>query len=690
MAFLTGTISTVADASSSNQRNLDAIGSDALHSMTRTTDAQNNMNNNVNNYASDLSNDMDNYLNRAQSIPQFESTTKNIHLLYQLISSIQSFGDFCLLDISNEGMCFSINDGNICKIRLNLNKKVFSTYTFNGVWKDKLSFRESHLYAEETDLSDNSSDEDNEDNQKGILNNTSNYITNGFDPDGVISINLNISSFLETINIHVKDRKFSDQEIDCTFRFHRNGDPFIMIFEDELIVERCELNTYYIDSPDLTKRKSRKGKKKGKISESQTEANEEALLDNFETENPIIDDSIFRLNSKKVLYEVILKSYILHDIIKDMNDLNTDKFIIYCKKIKKTSDSRNYNNHDREDKDSKLIFISKSKSDTIGFSKLIVPQRKLNVPEFKLFKPVKSNNNSDEVEFQDCYNLSLTSTYHFDYFSRLLRAIRLSKLIKIRKDMDGITSLLLLLGKSPNTQKQNNQPPQLDYNELYGSSIEFVTLESISIDELSALSLATRNNTFLSNLGYNNIFVEKLIKDDHDIQTVRVGNNGQLITLDDYFGDDAKAQFDEIENNLHARDGLQNLEIENIQEGNFENDNDFIPIETISSKKPPQEVHNDSNVLHLTEQLTMSLLGHSAPIEVGRNNIEVEQTMIENDPDEGTTGRRKRVSNFRNDHNKKAKNGKGRIKNGKKNNNSKKKNDGIETVGGAIEIPLFI
>lgn len=606
-------------------------------------------------------------------LPQFESKTRNIQLLHQLISSVQSFGDFCLLDISSDGMCFSINDGNVCKVRLNLNRKVFQTYTFNGVWREKNNFSAAQLYAEDTDFSDAEVEEDG----------TENYVTNSFDCDAVISVNLNIASFLETMNIHVKDRKDAEQRVECTLRYDREGDPFVMVFEDDSIIERCELNTYYID--DLRSKGKKLKKKNRKSKEKKNTTDNIDVIESFDIDNPIIDDSIFRLDSNKILYDIIIKSNILHDIIKDMNDLNTDKFVLYCHKTKgHVANGMNDGNDEKEHR-SKLIFISKSKSDTIGFSKLIIPQRKLNIPEFKLFKPVIPETNPEEYEFVDCYDLSLSSTYHFEYFSRLLKAIRLSKLIKIRKDMDGITSLLLLLGKSTHTLNQQ-QAQRLDNNDLYGSSIEFVTLESISIDELSALTPETRSPTLLSKLGYGNNFVEQLIKDDQDVQTIRVGNDGQLITLDDYFGKDARAEFEEIENvNIHDRDheGYRGLPMEMDIVG------DYMPVEGVHADKTKNR-RQDDNILQLTEQLTMSLLGHATPTAI--NNIEVEQSMVVNDEVESEGDRtRKRLSNYRKekDTNKRTKNRKtkGRPKKGA---NGKKKNDGIETVGGAIEIPLFI
>lgn len=680
MPSYTGTLSTVPDVFSSksiskNNENLEINNPmmtdknvDRLH-----TEKRNNIEVDIGN----KTNDMNKNTNRNDSItnieqtnsggmfndsdetkkPQFECKTRSIQLLHQLISSVQLFGNFCILDISSEGICFTINEGNVCKVRLNLSKKIFQTYQFNGVWREKTNYTETELYADDTDLSDNDDE---------------NYVTNRFDQSSVISININISSFLETINIHVKDKNTSDNSIECTFRYERDGDPFIMIFEDDCIIERCEISTYYIENEkNKNKKRKRKNGQRGKHNPNDNDnydSNSERYIEKeFNIDNYVFDDSIFRLDSSKILFDIIIKSNILHDIIKDMNDLNTDRFILYCNKMDTGSE---------KDRRSKIMFITKSRSDSIGFSKLIIPQRKSNIPLFELFKPIVSEESPDKYTFSDCYNLSLSSTYHFDYFAKLLKAIKLSKLIKIRKDMNGITSLLLLLGKNFDDQ---NEP--LEHNGLYGSSIEFITLESISIDELSAMNAEVAEPSLLSKLGYSNQFVEQLIKDDQDIQTIRVGDNGQLITLDDYFGNPG-AEFEQIEG-----ENLRNLEF------NDDNiNNDYMPIEEMHNRKT-DEINRDNNILQLTEQLTMSLLGHATPIlHLDESNIQIEQTIIENGSDEDQNSKRRHVSNKpKLQNNKKGKVGKStKNKKQSKNSSNKKENDGIETVGGAIEIPLFI
>jgi hypothetical protein len=607
--------------------------------------------------------------------PQFVAKTTNIQLLHRLISSVQAFGNYCTLDITSQGMCFSISDGNVCKVRLNLNKKVFQNYTFNGVWISDGKFTDTQLYGEDTDLSDDDNDigQNNKEYQRNAVND---IINKKFDENAIISINLDISSFLETINIHIKDKKTTESGVECTFRYERNGDPFIMMFEDEFIIEKCQLNTYILEN--IAPQNRRNGK-----NETLPDKNQDFEdVSGFFNDNSLNDESIFRLDTKKVLFEIVVKSYILHDTIKDMCDLNTDKFILYCKQNKINNES----NHANNDKNFKLIFISKSKSDTIGFSKIIIPNKVLDVPKFEVFKPLMSTREADDETLDNCFDLSLSSTYHFDYFAKLLKAFKLSKLIKIRKDMNGITSLLFLLVKNANTTQQS------DSDGLFGSSIEFITLESISINELSALNVENENPSLLSKLGYNNAFVEQLIKDDHDIQTIRIGNDGQFITLDNFFGN-ANAEFNQIEfNDFNFNNNNYN--------NNFANNDEFIPIEQITNSKSanPEKISSklkdqNSNILKLTEQLTMSLLGHPTPIGMvdgseNENNIQVEKSIIEEDDDinEGINKKRKRTTN---NVNKRSKNNKLNKKD-KKSNGDRKKNNGIETVGGAIEIPLFI
>lgn len=614
--------------------------------------------------------------------PQFAATTTNIQLLHKLISSVDQFGEYCVLDITSEGMTFGITDGNVCKVRLNLNRKIFNSYTFNGVWKENgKKYSDDQIYGDETDLSDEDSSDLHE--------------TNGFDTNGVISIYINLTSFIESINILMKDSKVGDNIVECTFRYERNGDPFILIFEDELIVERCELSTYFSEETSNLRKEKNKQKNKHK-SRNNREANSivNDLVKDFELDAVDLDDSIFRLDSEKVLFDIIIKSDILHDIVKDMNDLMTDRFILYCKQTGDTDK--------RQDGSSKLIFISKSSSDSIGFSKLIVPHRKVNIPDFKVFKPLLNHDNSiDETILVDCNDLSLSSTYHHHFFAKLLKAIRLSKLIKIRKDMNGITSLLLLLGKSSINAKQNG------LDKLHGSSIEFMTLESISINEFSTLGVVSTRETLMSKLGYNNDFVEQIIKNDQEIQTIRVGNDGQLITLDEFFGTHAN-EFAAIEHlNKNNQNNLLYNNDQSLQ-GNLELNEgvdhmeEFVPIENIQQRKevPSSKAHNridekrSKNILNITEQLAMSLLGHGNPTDEvmeGDLNVQVEKTFVEEGDDEihsaGSHNKRKRMQS----NNIKLRNRKKEMKkHGRNRKGEKDENNGIETVGGAIEIPLFI
>lgn len=621
----------------------------------------------------------DNIVNDKLMYPQFEAKTTNIQLLHRLISSVQLFGDFCMLDISSDGLSFAITDGNVCKIRLNLNKNVFQSFTFNGVWKgNNKKYTDDQIYGDETDLSD----ED-----------TNDYSgTNGFDTSGVVSLHINITSFIESINILMKDSKMGDNVIECTFRYEREGDPFVIIFEDELIVERCELTTYYSDEHvKLRKQKNKKsqGKKGKKDRSKEATPTISELVKDFDIDSGVVDESLFQLDAEKIIFDIIIKSDILHDIVKDMGDLLTERFILYCKK------SRSTNNLSSREKSSKLIFLSKSSADSFGFSKLIIPDRKANIPDFKIFKPVFENpHDIDDAGLVDCDDLSLSSTYHFHYFAKLLRAIKLSKMIKLRKDMNGITSLLLLLGKSGMSSNQ-----QTGIDKLHGSSIEFMTLESISINDFSTFHENHLTETILSKLGYENKFVEQLIKDDQEIQTIRVGNDGQLVTLDEFFGNPIN-EFEEIENlNMNNRHAAM-TEMQSTMQ------NEYIPVENLlppsNEKEPISNTRFDetrsNKILNLTEQLAMSLLGHANPNEKQldeNNNIQVEKTFYnENNDDEdseddgcGKSTKRKRVSNNIKLRNKNKGSSKKRGKGGKGN---QPENNGIETVGGAIEIPLFI
>ncbi|OBA14772.1 uncharacterized protein OGAPODRAFT_24678 [Ogataea polymorpha] len=115
-----------------------------------------------------------------------------------------------------------------------------------------------------------------------------------------------------------------------------------------------------------------------------------------------------------------------------MKDLSTEELILYCSNMR--------SEHQR-----KLVLISKSEDASIGYSKLVFPSRKPFLKDMQLYKPELVN--EEQTQMVLC-STSISSFYNFSYFAKILRAIKLSKSIKVRKDLAGLTSVSLLLGSS--------------------------------------------------------------------------------------------------------------------------------------------------------------------------------------------------------------------------------------------------
>ncbi|KAH3660207.1 hypothetical protein OGAPHI_007412 [Ogataea philodendri] len=470
----------------------------------------------------------------------FSASTSNIVAIHQLISSILPFGGSCLINITANGLGFSVVDNNICKVFLTLDKRIFSSFQFNPTWIKK----ERVLVSDDEGTTDDDADLDSV-------------------PDRArsISVNLDLKSLIETINIHIPgDKENIDLRTKCIMSYQGEGHPFVLTFEDDFIIERCELTTLFIDPSDF----------EADSTDSQSEP------------------SLFQLDTSKTMLDLTLQSSIVYDALKDMKDLNTQELIIYCSNTEPESQK-------------KLVLISKSEDDSIGYSKLLVPTRKPFLKELSLFKPEPTESHFQMVP---C-STTISSFYNFAYFSKILKAIRLSKSIKIRKDLGGLTSVSLLVGSS--SLNGSNLSSADGKNLFYGTGVEFTTLESTQVDDSGAF----RN-------GYHNRFVEQLIREDENVKVIKIARNGQLTTIDDYF-------------------------------------------QSVNTQLSVPSSAGEPNELQITDELAQSVLGLGpAPAQ------EPKQT----GPTKPSRSKKRKLE--------------------PRKNNKSDKADRLQTVGGAIEIPLFI
>ena len=297
----------------------------------------------------------------------FVASTTNILLIYQLINSISAFGDDCFLNINKGSLCFSISANNTCKVILTLDRRLFSYYEFHP---DKSISR--NFASEGNHRTNNSNIGDSDSLESGTEVDEDDIVEDG-EVQQNITININLLSLLETINIHIPNEKEqTDTKTKCTLGYQFEGAPFILTFEDDLIVERCELMTYFVDPEtramlrpkDRHRRNNRQKSKRSNDQSMNSNSNDDGddILDNYD--QMIDDNTIFQLDADRVIFESVMKSAIFYDALKDMKDLNTDEFVLYCStKEKSNSDSNLADKMTRSSK--RLIFISKSNEESI-------------------------------------------------------------------------------------------------------------------------------------------------------------------------------------------------------------------------------------------------------------------------------------------------------------------------------------
>lgn len=207
----------------------------------------------------------------------FSATTNSLNHISNVLSSISTISNEVLVIINADGLSFIAENSHICRVECTFEKKLFTTFDFN------LAF---------------DCDEDDDDN-----NNNNNY--NKFI--------INIKPIVESLSLALKNVSSTE----CTLFYKGHGSPFMLIFEDNKMIERCEFQP----------------------------------IINLELEET---NSGFEINQNNLLIEGTIKSKVFYNSIKDLKDINTEEIFI-C------------------GLNSKLSIISKS---DMGLSKIFLPNEK--------------------------------------------------------------------------------------------------------------------------------------------------------------------------------------------------------------------------------------------------------------------------------------------------------------------------
>ncbi|CCH44644.1 DNA damage checkpoint control protein RAD17 [Wickerhamomyces ciferrii] len=312
----------------------------------------------------------------------FSATTHSLSHISSILNSLTSVNSQVLITIDEDGLNFITEYSHICRgmsnfsgnkrfyiltkiiAEITLEKSLFTTYQYNPQTKDK-------------DNNDDTDDSDSNSDSNSIDNTNQNKFAVDLTP---IAESLSLASKNNTQFNGNNNNYYSQTE--CTIFYKGSGYPFILIFEDNKMIERCEFSTFI----------------------------------NLELEANNIG---FELNQNDLLVEGIIKSDVLYDALKDLKDINSEQIYIYA-----TSQQDNNNNNNKSYE--RLALISKSE---VGNSTLYLPNEKSILEKLIIY-------NNDQ------YNLSC---YEFNIFNKFLKSIKLSNKCKFKKDSNKLSLNLLSL-----------------------------------------------------------------------------------------------------------------------------------------------------------------------------------------------------------------------------------------------------
>lgn len=272
----------------------------------------------------------------------FNATIYQIAYISSILNSISTICDQCTLTASEEGLLLELNDRGTVKVSVLFDTKLFSYFHYDS------------------------------------------------SNEGTTSFKINLTSLVETVNIIT-----SEQRTKTRLSYAGYGEPFLIIIEDDLVLERIEFHTYEMDEFE--------------------ELHEEAVRDDFE------------IDSSQVVFEIFLQSNLVYEILKDLRDLNTQELYLYGKKA------------DKEE----LVFIAKN---DLGYSKLFFPSSKSVLQQMRVNRP-NADAGNDHLELESTTD-SITSFYNFDHFAKFLKLLKISSKMKLYKDYKGLTCINLLVKNS--------------------------------------------------------------------------------------------------------------------------------------------------------------------------------------------------------------------------------------------------
>lgn len=225
------------------------------------------------------------------------------------------------------------------------------------------------------------------------------------------------------------------ESVMCYIKYYGEGSPLLVEFEDRLMSEVIEFDTFYYEH--------------------------EYPYDAQPTQNEQASELL--VNHERVALEIILKSDVLANLLADLQQLNTQELHLYASNLRPRGKVVVTN---------QLNFLSKG---AIGYLKLSYPNAKTMLEKLDTFRLA----NGSMTETSD----SIVTSFNFLPFLRIIKAVRLSSRCKMMKDLSGVFSVQLLCR---NTQVSNYPGTLITFNmlEMATGTDDFGQLRNTDINTL--------------------------------------------------------------------------------------------------------------------------------------------------------------------------------------------------------------
>lgn len=229
-----------------------------------------------------------------------------------------------------------------------------------------------------------------------------------------VCVNVDLSGIVDCFNIATA----GSNDTKCSISYDCIGSLFVVAFIDSLMTERCEFSTF-VDEDSA-------------------------------------DGQQLQLDSEAVVMEVTMSAAVIYDALVHLKDINSDEVYIYASNSR--SSQRNLYNEQLEE--NKLMVVSKGE---IGYASFVFPVEDLVLRKY----------NQRRQEYEVVKDEFMISIYQFDMLRKIMRSVKLSSKIRLRKDNKGVMSIHLLT-------KHSVEKKTATYG---GTIIEYVLMELTVDDE---------------------------------------------------------------------------------------------------------------------------------------------------------------------------------------------------------------